>query len=115
MSDTNEEPSVEVQLARAKGGNALRDNRIDALESAQRFDQKLIEACHHAMTVLGDKSKAYAELNASLMAEVEHLKSEMTNPTSRLLRAEREEVARLKDEVETLQARCDFLEGKGQQ
>jgi hypothetical protein len=77
MSDTNEEPSLEVQLSRAKGGNALRDNRIDALESAQRFDQKLIEACHHAMTVLGDKSKAYAELNASLMAEVEHLKSDL--------------------------------------
>jgi hypothetical protein len=29
------------------------------------------------MTVLGDKSKAYAELNASLMAEVEHLKSDL--------------------------------------
>ena len=69
-----EEPSLEVQLVRAKSGNAIRDSRIDALESAQRFDQKLIEACHHAMTVLGDKSKAYAELIASLQAENERLR-----------------------------------------
>ena len=72
-----EEPSLEVQLVRAKSGNAIRDSRIDALESAQRFDQKLIEACHHAMTVLGDKSKAYAELIASLKAEVERLESDL--------------------------------------
>ena len=69
-----EEPSLEVQLVRAKSGNAIRDSRIDALESAQRFDQKLIEACHHAMTVLGDKSKAYAELIASLQDENKRLK-----------------------------------------
>lgn len=60
---------------RAKAGNAIRDSRIDALESAQRFDQKLIEACHHAMTVLGEKSKAYAELIVSLQAEVANLKA----------------------------------------
>ena len=74
-----EEPSLEVQLVRAKSGNAIRDSRIDALESAQRFDQKLIEACHHAMTVLGDKSKAYAELIASLQAENERLRKELAD------------------------------------
>lgn len=77
MSKQEEEPSLEVQLMRAKTGNAIRDSRIDALESAQRFDQKLIEACHRAMTVLGEKSKAYAELIASLQAENERLKAEV--------------------------------------
>jgi chromosome segregation ATPase len=77
MSEDNQEPSIEVQLARAKAGNVMRDSRIDVLESAQRFDQQLIEACHHAMTVLGDKSKAYAELIVSLRAEIESLKSDL--------------------------------------
>jgi hypothetical protein len=49
---------------------------------------------------------------ARLQAEVESL---MTNPTSRLLRAEREENARkihgLQQDNEALQNRVDFLEG----
>ena len=42
-------------------------------------------------------------------AEVESL---MTSPASRLLRAEREETARLKAEVERLQNNCDYLDQK---
>ena len=117
MSEDNQEPSLEVQLARAKVGNVMRDSRIDALESAQRFDQKLIEACHHAMTVLGDKSKAYAELIVSLRAEIESLKSDLQlekENEDRLVRLHQQannevyglqtQVAALIDELERLKA-----------
>jgi hypothetical protein len=77
MSQDNQEPSLEVQLARAKVGNVMRDSRIDALESAQRFDQQLIEACHRAMTVLGEKSKALNELIAHQDVEIKNLKEEI--------------------------------------
>ena len=93
---------------RAKTGNAIRDSRIDALETAQRFDQKLIEACHHAMTVLGDKSKAYAELIASLQAENERLKADLEKSDA-VVFTQAVENERLKAEVERLRKAGDAV------
>jgi len=66
------------------------------------------------VTDLKFKTVLFEVENSILMKEIERLKAEveslMTNPTSRLLRVEREENARLKAEVERLTKAGDAME-----
>ena len=65
------EESIEAQLIKAKAGNLIRDNRIDALEMSAKLDEQLIEHCHEAIKVLSERNKLLMELVASLQKQLE--------------------------------------------
>ena len=66
------------------------------------LDDSQLQSLGKSVLNLGNECRALAEENTRLKAEMEAL---MTNPTSRLLRAEREETAHLNNYIERLEVR----------